>query len=97
VKADPEPVMHVAAPVPRRRRILGVLVVAKPMSTMQPFIDRAERKIFVGRRLAAGPEPGHRRGRDACGPCTVRAPQLRPACAAGSGPANATTGAGAAR
>jgi two-component system, OmpR family, sensor histidine kinase CreC len=39
-------VMHVAAPVKDGARIIGVLTVAKPMHTVQPFIDRAERKIW---------------------------------------------------
>jgi two-component system sensor histidine kinase CreC len=43
-----EAVMHVAAPVlaPSGER-LGVLAVAKPMATVQQFIDRAERKILL--------------------------------------------------
>ncbi|HSI57067.1 MAG TPA: two-component system sensor histidine kinase CreC [Ideonella sp.] len=41
-------VMFVAAPVlaADRRTVLGVLTVAKPMSTVTPFIARAERKIL---------------------------------------------------
>jgi two-component system sensor histidine kinase CreC len=31
-----------------RRRILGVLTVAKPQRTVQRFIDRAERKVLMG-------------------------------------------------
>jgi two-component system sensor histidine kinase CreC len=47
--ADPaDATMHVAAPVlgPQGQR-LGVLAVAKPMATVQQFIDRAERKILL--------------------------------------------------
>jgi two-component system sensor histidine kinase CreC len=38
---------------PAAARPIGVLAVAKPLATVQPFIDRAERKIFVA-GLAAG-------------------------------------------
>lgn len=41
-------VMHVAAPIKSREgRTIGVLTVAKPLRTVQPFVDRAERKILV--------------------------------------------------
>ena len=40
-------VMYVAAPVNHGGRVIGVLTVAKPVSTVQAFIDRAERKIFI--------------------------------------------------
>jgi two-component system sensor histidine kinase CreC len=40
-------VMYVAAPVKDGDRVMGVLTVAKPISTVQPFIDRAERKILL--------------------------------------------------
>jgi two-component system sensor histidine kinase CreC len=41
-------VMYVAAPVrDAAGRTLGVLTVAKPVHTLQQFIDRAERKILV--------------------------------------------------
>lgn len=45
---DSSSVMYVAAPVlgPDRQRVIGVLTVAKPMSTVTPFIARAERKIL---------------------------------------------------
>jgi two-component system, OmpR family, sensor histidine kinase CreC len=43
---DSSSVMHVAAAVKDGDRIIGVLTVAKPMHTVQPFIDRAERKIW---------------------------------------------------
>lgn len=38
-------VMHVAAPVQDGTRIIGVLTVAKPNSTVQPFIERSEAVI----------------------------------------------------
>jgi two-component system sensor histidine kinase CreC len=38
-------VMHVAAPIKDRERIIGVLTVAKPISTVQPFVERSQRKI----------------------------------------------------
>ena len=41
-------VMYVAAPVLRDGAILGVLTVAKPQSTVQRFVDRAERKVLLG-------------------------------------------------
>ncbi|MEO7885767.1 MAG: two-component system sensor histidine kinase CreC [Polaromonas sp.] len=44
---DRSAVMYVAAPVQRNGKIIGVLTVAKPMSTIQAFIDRAERKILL--------------------------------------------------
>ncbi|MDM4767137.1 two-component system sensor histidine kinase CreC [Pelomonas sp. SE-A7] len=46
---DRSNVMYVAAPVrePGTRRLLGVVSVAKPLSTVQRFIDRAERRILV--------------------------------------------------
>lgn len=44
---DRTSVMYVAAPVLHDGRTIGVLTVAKPMSTIQAFIDRAERKIFL--------------------------------------------------
>jgi two-component system sensor histidine kinase CreC len=44
---DRSSVMYVAAPVQQGGKIIGVLTVAKPMSTIQAFIDRAERKIFL--------------------------------------------------
>ena len=40
-------VMYVAAPVKANGAVIGVLTVAKPMSTVQPFIERAEREILV--------------------------------------------------
>lgn len=40
-------VMYVAAPIRQGARTIGVLTVAKPMSTVQKFIDRAEREILI--------------------------------------------------
>jgi len=57
---DRTSVMYVAAPVQRGGKLLGVLTVGKPMATVQPFIDRAEQKIFwagvwlLGLSLAIG-------------------------------------------
>ncbi len=44
---DRTSVMYVAAPVLHQQKIIGVLTVAKPISTVQDFIDRAERKVVV--------------------------------------------------
>ncbi|HEX5056168.1 MAG TPA: two-component system sensor histidine kinase CreC [Gammaproteobacteria bacterium] len=38
-------VMHVAAPIRRGNEIIGVLTVAKPNSSVQPFIEIGERKM----------------------------------------------------
>jgi two-component system, OmpR family, sensor histidine kinase CreC len=38
-------VMHVAAPIHSGVRIIGVLTVAKPNATVQPFIERSQAKI----------------------------------------------------
>jgi two-component system sensor histidine kinase CreC len=40
-------VLFVAAPVRDGERVIGVVTVAKPLATVQKFIDRAERKIVV--------------------------------------------------
>ncbi len=40
-------VLYVAAPVVSADRVIGVLTVAKPMRTVQMFVDRAERKILL--------------------------------------------------
>jgi two-component system, OmpR family, sensor histidine kinase CreC len=40
-------VMYVAAPVRSGDKVLGVLTVAKPMSTVQPFVKRAEQAILI--------------------------------------------------
>lgn len=54
-EADPESsVMHVAAPVRADGRILGALVLAKPMSTIAPFVERAERKVLWAGLLLLG-------------------------------------------
>jgi len=44
---DASGVMHVAAPVLAQGRTIGVLTVAKPVRSVQRFIDRAERKILL--------------------------------------------------
>ena len=46
-QSDRNSVMYVAAPVLQDGKTIGVLTVAKPMSTIQAFIDRAERKILL--------------------------------------------------
>lgn len=43
---DASSVMHVAAPIRDGTRILGVLTVAKPISTVQPFVERSQKKIL---------------------------------------------------
>ena len=45
---DASGVMHIAAPIQVQGRIAGVLTVAKPVRTVQRFIDRAERKVLMG-------------------------------------------------
>jgi two-component system sensor histidine kinase CreC len=40
-------VMYVAAPIKAGDKVLGTLTVAKPMRTVQKFVDRAERKILL--------------------------------------------------
>ncbi|MFP5390047.1 MAG: two-component system sensor histidine kinase CreC [Gammaproteobacteria bacterium] len=40
-------VMHVAAPIRDGARIIGVLTVAKPTSTVQPFVARSQRIILT--------------------------------------------------
>ena len=47
-------VMHVAAPVRHAGQLLGVLVVAKPLSTVTPFVRRAEDKILWSGALLLG-------------------------------------------
>ncbi|MDH4186633.1 MAG: two-component system sensor histidine kinase CreC [Nitrospira sp.] len=39
-------VMHVAAPIKDGDRIIGVLTVAKPNASVQPFIDRGKKKLL---------------------------------------------------
>lgn len=43
---DTSSVMHVAAPIRDGTRIIGVLTVAKPLATVQPFVERSQRKIL---------------------------------------------------
>ncbi len=43
---DRSTVMYVAAPVKDGERIIGVLTVAKPISSVQAFVDRSQRKIL---------------------------------------------------
>ncbi len=51
---DKTSVMYVAAPVLHEEKIIGVLTVAKPIRTVQDFIDRAGRKVlFNGLLLLA--------------------------------------------
>ncbi|MBF8721024.1 MULTISPECIES: two-component system sensor histidine kinase CreC [Pseudomonas] len=49
-RSDPDDestsVMHVAAPILDEGRIIGVVTVAKPNSSLQPYIDRAERRLL---------------------------------------------------
>jgi two-component system, OmpR family, sensor histidine kinase CreC len=40
-------IMYVAAPVRAQGRTVGVLTVAKPLATVQQFIDRAEKRIVL--------------------------------------------------
>jgi two-component system sensor histidine kinase CreC len=44
---DSNAVMHVAAPIMDGNRIIGVLTVAKPVSTVQPFVERSQRIILT--------------------------------------------------
>jgi two-component system, OmpR family, sensor histidine kinase CreC len=44
---DRSSIMYVAAPVLQDGKIIGVLTVAKPLSSIQSFIDRAERKVLI--------------------------------------------------
>ena len=39
-------VMHVAAPIRDGNRLIGVLTVAKPTASVQPFIDRSQRRVL---------------------------------------------------
>lgn len=53
-------VMHVAAPILRKEKLVGVLTVAKPTLSVQPFIDRSRQRIeragwwLMGGALAIG-------------------------------------------
>ncbi|AHL36344.1 histidine kinase [Pseudomonas brassicacearum] len=40
-------VMHVGAPIRDHGRIIGVVTVAKPNSSLQPYIDRTERRLLA--------------------------------------------------
>ena len=51
---DRTSIMYVAAPVLDGENIIGVLTVAKPMSSVQDFIDRAERKVLTNGLLLLG-------------------------------------------
>lgn len=42
---DNSAVMHIAAPIQRDGKLLGVLTVAKPTLSVQPFIDRSRQRI----------------------------------------------------
>ena len=44
---DRSSILYVAAPVAHQGQTIGVLTVAKPVATVQAFIDRAERKILL--------------------------------------------------
>ena len=44
---DTNAVMHVAAPIMDGKDIIGVLTVAKPVSTVQPFVERSQRIILT--------------------------------------------------
>lgn len=43
---DASSVMHVAAPIKDGERVIGVLTVAKPIATVQPFVERSQAKIL---------------------------------------------------
>ncbi|BAP42010.1 two-component system sensor histidine kinase CreC [Pseudomonas sp. LJDD11] len=49
-RSDPEDpnssVMHVGAPIRDQGQIIGVVTVAKPNSSLQPYIERAERRLL---------------------------------------------------
>lgn len=49
-RSDPEDsnssVMHVGAPILDKGAIIGVVTVAKPNSSLQPYVDRAERRLL---------------------------------------------------
>ncbi len=50
-RSDPEDasssVMHVAAPIRDNGNIIGVVTVAKPNSSLQPYVDRTERRLLA--------------------------------------------------
>ncbi|MGC3806764.1 hypothetical protein ACPTF9_14675, partial [Enterococcus faecium] len=39
-------VMHVGAPIRDNGQIIGVVTVAKPNSSLQPYVDRTERRLL---------------------------------------------------
>jgi hypothetical protein len=44
--------MHVGAPIRDNGKIIGVVTVAKPNSSLQPYVDRTERRLlFYGAGL----------------------------------------------
>ncbi|TFF42418.1 two-component system sensor histidine kinase CreC [Pseudomonas sp. RIT623] len=49
-RSDPDDestsVMHVAAPILDEGRVIGVVTVAKPNSSLQPYIDRSEQRLL---------------------------------------------------
>jgi two-component system sensor histidine kinase CreC len=49
-------VMHVGAPIRDNGKIIGVVTVAKPNSSLQPYVDRAERRLlwYGGALMALG-------------------------------------------
>lgn len=50
---DMSSVMYVAAPIRDAGRIIGVVTVAKPNRTVQPFIERSERRLLrIGAAMA---------------------------------------------
>lgn len=40
-------VMHVAAPIRDGERVIGVLTVSRPNETLQPYIERSQRRIWL--------------------------------------------------
>ncbi|BBP61973.1 two-component system sensor histidine kinase CreC [Pseudomonas sp. St316] len=50
-RSDPDDpassVMHVGAPIRDNGRIIGAVTVAKPNSSLQPYIDRTERRLLL--------------------------------------------------
>ncbi|MDH0649606.1 two-component system sensor histidine kinase CreC [Pseudomonas sp. GD03858] len=50
-RSDPEDentsVMHVAAPILDAGKVIGVVTVAKPNSSLQPYIDRSEQRLLT--------------------------------------------------
>ncbi|MBK5303318.1 MULTISPECIES: two-component system sensor histidine kinase CreC [Gammaproteobacteria] len=50
-RSDPDDsnssVMHVGAPIRDNGQIIGVVTVAKPNSSLQPYVDRTERRLLI--------------------------------------------------